>query len=111
MLITKGMQLQVSATLTNIGAEGGAPVAAIVTGLWFGNKDTASGEVRANITAFPAGVAPVPLLNFRVYDTRTGDGVGGADADFNGYAFITDDTLEQKPIVNPGLKHVAGAHA
>jgi hypothetical protein len=65
MLITKGTPLQVVSTLTNIGAESGAPVTAIVTGLWFGNKDTDAGEVRANLIAFPAGVQPVPLLNFR----------------------------------------------
>jgi hypothetical protein len=104
MIITKGTPLQVVSSLTNIGAEGGAPVTAIVTGLWFGNTDTDAGEVRANLIAFPAGVAPVPLLNFRVYATNTD--AGGADADFNGFAFLADDTPEPKPIVNPGLKHV-----
>jgi hypothetical protein len=102
MLITKGTPLQVVSTLTNIGAESGAPVTAIVTGLWFGNKDTDAGEVRANLIAFPAGVQPVPLLNFRVYATNMG--AGGADADFNGYAFITDDTAVMRSLPPVGRR-------
>jgi hypothetical protein len=91
VLIAKGTPVQVISTLTNHGAEGGAPVHAVVTGLWYGSTDTDDCEVRANLIAFPAGAQPVPLLNFRIYDTRTAG--GSADTDFNGYAFLTDDTL------------------